>query len=107
MFTVRRIGWTLTGVVVILWTIVVVVLIQTNDPPPGSEDRPLLFQVLGSWVLIGLLWIALVLIALIWIVLWFGGRPRRRPARPEVRVVKPSCARRPSTPAASGVIAEL
>jgi len=73
MFTVRRIGWTLTGGLAVLWTIVVVALIRTNDPPPGSDDRPLLFQVLGSWVLIGLLWIALVLIALIWIVLWFGG----------------------------------
>jgi uncharacterized membrane protein len=65
MFTVRRIGWTLTSLVAAFWlTIVVSVLIRNGAPP---------YRVFSSLVAIGLLWIALALIALIWIVLWFGG----------------------------------
>jgi hypothetical protein len=64
MFTVRGIGWTLTSLVLATWaTIVVAVLIRTGAAP---------YHVIGSLILIGLLWIALALIAVIWIVLWFG-----------------------------------
>jgi hypothetical protein len=87
MLTTRRIGLALTGLVVVLWvTVVGIVLSQTGAPP---------YRVLGSLMLIGLLWIAFALIALIWILVWFGGGliaglrgERPRPGSPKHRAAR-------------------
>ena len=92
MFTVRRVGWTLTGLVILGLVVVFVLVIQTTDATPTS-----LLQIYRSPIGLGLIWIALWLIALTWIVLRFGrglvaglrgeepGSPNHRAARLEAR----------------------